>query len=84
MNVGSCEDMKTCGESSSKQAGKGKSIWCYTGYTLEDDLLAEDGRARCSGTMELLKCFDVLVDGEFDIMQKDITLRFRGSRTRGL
>ena len=29
-------------------------------------------------------CLDVLVDGAFEIEQKDITLRFRGSRNQRL
>lgn len=55
-----------------------KNIWCYTGYTLEDDLLSES-RARCKHTDEMLSLIDVLVDGEFKEELKDITLAFRGS-----
>ena len=57
-----------------------KNIWCYTGYTLEKDLLpGADSRARCEVTDELLQYIDVLVDGEFQIDQKNIRLKFRGS-----
>ena len=56
-----------------------KSIWCYTGYVLEPDLLAENGRARCEVTDELLSLVDVLVDGRFVEELHDISLRFRGS-----
>jgi len=55
----------------------GKSIWCYTGYTLEE--LWGGGRARCECTDEMLSLLDVLVDGEFVLAQKDLSLRFRGS-----
>lgn len=55
-----------------------KNIWCYTGYTLEKDLLSE-GSVRCECTDEMLKLIDVLVDGEFVEEQKDISLVFRGS-----
>ena len=55
-----------------------KTIWCYTGYTLETDLLAES-RARCEYTDEMLSYIDVLVDGEFVQDLKDIRLIFRGS-----
>ena len=58
-----------------------KSIWCYTGYVREPDLLAENGRARCEVTDELLSCIDVLVDGPYVEALHDITLLFRGSRT---
>lgn len=56
----------------------GKDIWCYTGYTLERDLLSE-GSVRCECTDELLGMIDVLVDGEFIEEEKDISLVFRGS-----
>ena len=55
-----------------------KTIWCYTGYTLETDLLSES-RARCECTDEMLSYIDVLVDGEFVQELKDIRLIFRGS-----
>lgn len=55
-----------------------KDIWCYTGYTLEKDLLAE-GSVRCECTDEMLGMIDVLVDGEFIEEEKDISLVFRGS-----
>lgn len=55
-----------------------KNIWCYTGYTLESDLLSES-RARCECTDEMLSLLDVLVDGEFIEEKKDISLSFRGS-----
>lgn len=57
-----------------------KNIWCYTGYTLEKDLLfGAKSRARCEETDALLRHIDVLVDGEFQIDKKDIRLKFRGS-----
>lgn len=62
----------------------GKNIWCYTGYTLETDLLAEDGKARCDVTDEMLGLIDVLVDGEFMEELKDISLLFRGSSNQRL
>ena len=69
-----------------KERFPNKTIWCYTGYTLESDLLGtvpdlsgRIGRARCEVTEELLHMLDILVDGEFRIEQKDIRLRFRGS-----
>ena len=58
-----------------------KTIWCYSGYTLESDLLSES-RARCEVTDEMLSCIDVLVDGEFIEEQKNISLAFRGSENQ--
>lgn len=55
-----------------------KTIWCYTGYLLDQELLSES-RARCEITDEMLALLDVLVDGEFVLEKKDISLRFRGS-----
>ena len=59
----------------------GKNVWCYTGYTLETDLLS-DSRARCEVTDELLSLIDVLVDGEFVEERKNISLAFRGSENQ--
>ncbi len=56
-----------------------KTVWCYSGYTLEQLLGKEPGRCRCECTDELLSLIDVLVDGEFVQELHDITLRFRGS-----
>ncbi len=61
-----------------------KDIWCYTGSTLETDILAEGGRNRCEVTDEFLSMLDVLVDGAFIEELKDITLRFRGSSNQRL
>jgi len=58
-----------------------KNIWCYTGYTLETDLLS-DSRARCEVTDEILTLIDVLVDGEFIEEKKNISLAFRGSENQ--
>ena len=55
-----------------------KTIWCYTGYTYDKDLVA-GGRAHCEVTDELLSLIDILVDGEFVEELKDLKLRFRGS-----
>ena len=60
-----------------------KTIWCYTGYTLETELLS-DSRARCECTDEILSFIDVLVDGEFVEEMKNISLRFRGSSNQRL
>ena len=59
--------------------GDKKNIWCYSGYIYDTEILPVDGRAHFDTTDELLSLMDVLVDGEFQLEKKDITLRFRGS-----
>jgi len=61
-----------------------KTIWCYTGYTYETDLLSPAGRAHCAVTDKLLGMMDVLVDGRFVQDLHDITLLFRGSSNQRL
>lgn len=58
-----------------------KSIWVYSGYTLEKELLQES-RARIDITDEILSLIDVLVDGEFVLEKKNISLKFRGSENQ--
>ena len=50
----------------------GKNIWCYTGFLFEQML----GNAEY---LELLAHIDVLVDGRFELSQRDEDLPFRGS-----
>lgn len=58
-----------------------KDIWCYTGYLFDRDIL-EKFCAQWEDMREFLSCIDVLVDGEFILAQKDISLQFRGSRNQ--
>ena len=50
----------------------GKSIWCYTGYTIEE--IKQSHQLN-----PVLNVVDVLVDGPFVESLKDLSLRFRGS-----
>lgn len=50
----------------------GKTVWVYTGFTLEEIQASEEMRP-------VLDVIDVLVDGPFIQSQRDTTLRFRGS-----
>lgn len=61
-----------------KKAYPNKTIWCYTGYLFDKELL-ENSRAHCEITKDLISYFDVMVDGEFIDELKDISLRFKGS-----
>lgn len=52
-----------------------KNIYVYTGYLYEDLIKEEKSR-------EILEKIDVLIDGPFMLEQKDLTLKFRGSRNQ--
>lgn len=57
----------------------GKTIWIYTGYTLED----LKRRARYEREIwYILYMSDVLVDGPYIEAERDISLKFRGSRNQ--
>ena len=53
-----------------------KNIWCYTGYTFEKllELMKKNENIRM-----LLNNIDVLVDGRFEIMNRNEELKFKGS-----
>ena len=51
-----------------------KTVWCYSGYTLEELISA--------GAGDILALIDVLVDGEFVQEKKNIRLPFRGSENQ--
>ena len=61
-----------------------KSIWAFSGFYLERELLKDGSHPRCEATDEMLSLGDVLVEGRFVLAQQDITLRFRGSRNQRL
>lgn len=55
-----------------------KSLWCFTGYDLDAELLAGK-KGDMADVMDILHTLDVLVDGRFVEEKKDLNLRFRGS-----
>ena len=65
-----------------KERCPGKTVWVFTGFTLDGELLADGSHPRCEVTDEMLSYIDVLVDGRFILDQKDISLQFRGSRNQ--
>lgn len=58
-----------------------KTIWAFSGFRLDDELL-QPSRGRCEVTDEMLSLIDTIVDGRFILEQKDISLRFRGSKNQ--
>lgn len=62
-----------------REAVPDKTIWAFTGFTLDGELKRDGSHPRCEVTDEMLSLIDVLVDGRFVEELKDISLRFRGS-----
>ena len=55
-----------------------KSIWAFSGYLFEKDMLS----GRIGDLTEYLSYLDVLVDGPFVQEKKNLSLRFRGSENQ--
>lgn len=58
-----------------------KTIWAYSGYTFEDDIIDKMSHSR-SEILPFLRNIDVLVDGEFVEEKKNLSLKFRGSENQ--
>lgn len=56
-----------------KRFGWTKSIWMWTGYTIEEIMNDKLGR------MQAIRGIDILIDGPFNIKKKDLSLKYRGS-----
>ena len=63
-----------------KKAYPQKSIWAFSGYLFEKDILS----GRLGDTAEYLSYLDVLVDGPYVEAKKNLSLRFRGSENQRL
>lgn len=61
-----------------KETYPDKTIWCFTGYDFEKEIMKEM-YDKWPYTKELLSYIDVLVDGRFVESKKDLGLRFKGS-----
>lgn len=61
-----------------KEKFPNKSIWCYTGFDFENDVMGKM-KEKWEETDELLSYIDVVVDGKFEEDKKNIKLKFRGS-----
>ena len=58
-----------------KQRFPKKTIWCYTGFILDSELL----KSNSDDIMQLLSYIDVIVDGRYIEEKKSASLLFRGS-----
>ncbi len=61
-----------------KEKFPNKTIWCYTGYEFEKNIL-NDMYQKFSYTKSLLEHIDIIVDGQFEEDKKLVDLKFRGS-----
>ena len=55
-----------------------KTIWCYTGYKFDDDVM-NDMMKKWPETEEIVSNLDIVVDGKYDDDLRDLNLRFKGS-----
>ena len=60
-----------------------KSIWCYTGFNYEKDVMGQMYN-NWPETKELIDNIDVLVDGKFELEKRNLNLKFRGSENQRL
>ncbi len=58
-----------------------KTIWMYTGFTYDRDLVP-GGCRYTAVTDEILDNIDILVDGRFEQEKKNISLHYRGSENQ--
>ena len=61
-----------------KEKYPGKTIWCYTGFDFEKDVMGKMLKTN-PVTNQLVKYLDVVVDGKFQLENKNPKLRFRCS-----
>ncbi len=55
-----------------------KSIWVFSGYLFDRDIMG-NMLNEYDVTKELLEYIDVIVDGKFELENKNLSLKFRGS-----
>ncbi len=61
-----------------KEKFPNKTIWCYTGYKFDEDVLG-DMCMKWPETNELIRNLDIIVDGKYDENLRDLKLKFKGS-----
>ncbi len=61
-----------------------KTLWMYTGYVYDKDLKSGQRQFIHGITNRIIEYVDVLVDGPFVLAERDITLKFRGSKNQRL
>jgi len=64
---------EACMEIAKYAKEKGYNVWCYTGYLYEH---------LNSKQLAFIDYIDVLVDGKFELAQRSLNLRFKGSKNQ--
>lgn len=59
-----------------------KNVWLYTGYTFEDFAFNNPASQSEKLVQKIVSLCDVIVDGEFQIDKRNITLQFVGSNNQ--
>lgn len=67
---------EACKELSDYVKSIGLNVWCYSGFTFEQ--LISIGKYK-KEVLDLLETIDVLVDGKFELANKTLNMRYRGS-----
>lgn len=67
---------EACAELAKGAHAAGLNVWCYTGYTFEELMTGGEEWKN------LLAQIDVLVDGRFEMDQRSLEIRFRGSKNQ--
>ena len=72
----SCEDILPLLKRFRERFGDTKDVWLYTGFTIDEIIMSSDLKNK------VVELCDYIVDGKFNITQKDATIAFRGSRNQ--
>ena len=70
-----------CAELAAAAREKGLNVWVYTGYSFEELISRTETEPEIGA---LLKLTDILVDGEFILAERTLSLKWRGSRNQRL
>lgn len=73
------EQAEAFGVLAMKAKKQGYNVITYTGYTYE---YIQKNKEKISGWEELLNWTDILVDGKFEISQRSMMLKFKGSHNQ--
>lgn len=65
-----------------KERFSDKTLWMYTGYILDKDLLPGQRKYVEGVTDVILDSIDTLVDGPFVLAERNLSLKFRGSNNQ--